>query len=150
MQGKILAKLTHSGLVTPYGYIGHGQHWLRYWLGALWHQAITWTNVDLSKVFCGNHLEAMLQEELMKLICNMFKDYNFKITTTSPRGQWVKAAVIISLFYFPLQARCSPHKATYTYHPSQTSLYTWNSSQKLTSGKALGDPLHTALLGEWS
>ena len=25
-----------------------GQHWLRYWLGAWWHQAITWTSVDFA------------------------------------------------------------------------------------------------------
>ena len=34
--------LTYCGLVTPYGDIGWCQHWLRQW-----HQAITWTNVDL-------------------------------------------------------------------------------------------------------
>ena len=37
---------THCGPVTPYV----DQHWLRYWLVAWWHQAITWTDVDLSSV----------------------------------------------------------------------------------------------------
>ena len=38
------------------------QHWLRYWLVASWHQATTWTNVDLSpKVFYGIHLRAIAQ-----------------------------------------------------------------------------------------
>ena len=37
---------THWGLVTPYGDVDLGQHWLRYWLVAWRHQAITWTNVD--------------------------------------------------------------------------------------------------------
>ena len=32
--------LTHCSIVTPYGGRDLGQHW---W----WHQAITWTNVDL-------------------------------------------------------------------------------------------------------
>ena len=32
----------------PYGNINLGQHWLLYWLVAWWHQAITWTYVDLS------------------------------------------------------------------------------------------------------
>ena len=40
--------LTHCGLSTPYGDIELGQHWLRQWLVAWRHQAITWTNVDLS------------------------------------------------------------------------------------------------------
>ena len=39
-------ELTHWGLVMPYGDIDQGQHWLRKWLVAWWHQAITWTNVD--------------------------------------------------------------------------------------------------------
>ena len=38
--------LTHCGPVTPYDAINPGQHWLRQWLDAWWHQAITWTNVD--------------------------------------------------------------------------------------------------------
>ena len=40
-------QLTHWGLVMPYGNRDLGQHWLRCWLVAWWHQAITWTNVDL-------------------------------------------------------------------------------------------------------
>ena len=44
------AILTHYGLVTPYGDTDLGQHWLRLWLVAWRHQAITWTNVDLSSV----------------------------------------------------------------------------------------------------
>ena len=42
--------LTHCGLVTPYGDMELGQHWLRQWLVAWRHQAITWTNVDWSSV----------------------------------------------------------------------------------------------------
>ena len=37
--------LIYCGLITPYG-----QHWLRMWTVALQHQAITWTNVDLSSI----------------------------------------------------------------------------------------------------
>ena len=40
--------LTHYGLVTLYGTIDLGQHWLRLWLGAVRHRAITWTSVRLS------------------------------------------------------------------------------------------------------
>ena len=38
--------LTHCGQVTPYGDRDLGWHWLRKWLGAGQHQAITWTNID--------------------------------------------------------------------------------------------------------
>ena len=41
-----LNELTHCGLVTPYGNIDLGQHWLRWWLAALLLQAKTWINVD--------------------------------------------------------------------------------------------------------
>ena len=55
--------LTHCGLMTPYGDTNPGQHWLRKWLVAWRHQAITWTNVDLSSVrSSGIHLSAILHE----------------------------------------------------------------------------------------
>ena len=39
-------------LVTPYGNIPAdlNQHWFKWWLVAWWHQAITWSNVDLSSM----------------------------------------------------------------------------------------------------
>ena len=37
---------THCGLVTSHGDRNLGQHWLRLWVVAWWHQAVTWTNVD--------------------------------------------------------------------------------------------------------
>ena len=62
-KGCILWILTHCGLVTPFGDIDLGQHWLRQWLGAWRHQAITWTNVALSSVrFSGIHLRAISSE----------------------------------------------------------------------------------------
>ena len=39
---------THCGLATPCGGRDPGQHWFRYWFVAWQHQAITWTDVDLS------------------------------------------------------------------------------------------------------
>ena len=39
--------LTPRDLVTPYGDIDLGQHWLMQWLVAWRHQAIAWTNADL-------------------------------------------------------------------------------------------------------
>ena len=45
----------HCGPVTPYADIDVYQHWLRKWLVAWRHQAITWTNFDSSsKIFCGD------------------------------------------------------------------------------------------------
>ena len=50
-------------IITPYGGIDLGQHWLRWWLVAWQHQAITLTSVDYSsKVFCGIHLRTISQE----------------------------------------------------------------------------------------
>ena len=45
-----IIKLVHWCLVMLYGDIDLGQHWFRQWLVAWWHQAIAWTNDDLSSV----------------------------------------------------------------------------------------------------
>ena len=46
---------THCGLEMIFGDIDLSQHWLSIWLVAWQHQAITWTNVDLSSnVFCSS------------------------------------------------------------------------------------------------
>ena len=61
--------LTHCGLVAPYGNMELGQHWLRLWLVAWRHQAITWTNVDLSSVMSlGIHLRALSLDNVKKPI----------------------------------------------------------------------------------
>ena len=61
-----------------------GQHRLSYWLVAWQHQAITWTNIDLSLVkFCGIHLRAISHRVGKLLFCVMRKLY-LKITVTSP------------------------------------------------------------------
>ena len=47
-------RLTHWGIVTLYGDMDLGQYW---------HQAITWTNVDLPPVKSNNiHLRAISQK----------------------------------------------------------------------------------------
>ena len=58
-----------------------------------WHQAITWSNVDLpSKVSCGIHMRAISQGMFMNLIHNMCSEFAlFKIIATTPRGQGVKS-----------------------------------------------------------
>ena len=51
--------------MTPYGDKELSQHWLREWLVAWRHQAITWTNADLSSVrSCGIHRRALSWEDL--------------------------------------------------------------------------------------
>ena len=85
--------LTHCGLVMLYGDLD--QYWLRWWLDAWWHQAITWTNADFSSVrFCDIHLRAISQQGPELLFGTMsllyfYPFYTFEITTSSPRGQWV-------------------------------------------------------------
>ena len=55
--------LTQWGLVMPFGDIDLGQHWLRQWLVAWWHQVITWTNVDWSSVKSNDiHVRAISHE----------------------------------------------------------------------------------------
>ena len=49
--------------MAPLGNTDLGQHWFRLWLGAWWHQTITWTNVDfLSVCSNANHLRVIPQE----------------------------------------------------------------------------------------
>ena len=98
-------KLTHCGLVMPYGDIDLGQHWLRHWLVAWQHQTITWTSIDISsKVFCGIH-SAVLQELLLNLIHDMCSDITLQIINISNRGQWVNAGWCMFYSYDNLIAR---------------------------------------------
>ena len=46
--------LTHCGLVAPHDDMDLSQHWLRQWLAAWLHQAITWTNIDFSPLGSNN------------------------------------------------------------------------------------------------
>ena len=82
---KFSGGLTHCGLVTQHGVMDLGQHWLRYWLVAWWHQAITWTNVDLSSVafIWGQFHKRYLSHQLLELA------WLSKIKFKSPKGQWV-------------------------------------------------------------
>ena len=59
--------------MVPYGARDLGQPWLRLWLVALCHQAITWTNVDLSLVvFCATHLRPIPPEILNEISVRKF------------------------------------------------------------------------------
>ena len=79
ISGSTLAQIMVCCLTVPSHYLN--QCWL-----------------TLQVFFFFIHLRAISQEILM----NVFGDYTFKITTTSPRGQWVnhvlcKTAVLLSL-----------------------------------------------------
>ena len=71
----------------PYDGRDLDQHWFWQWLIAWWHQAITWTNVNLpSEVFCGIHLRASSQVH-MNLINNMYSEITIlKLLPDLPGG----------------------------------------------------------------
>ena len=81
--------LTHWGLVAPYGDIGLGQLWLRQWFVAWRHQAINWTNVDLSSVRRRDiHLTAVSQRIPQPSICNMSLKITYLNFLSNQIGQW--------------------------------------------------------------
>ena len=60
-----------------YGHWYLSQHWLRYWLVAWWHQAITWTNVGLPILgFYGIQPRTILY----KLLKNQIQEMSLEIT----------------------------------------------------------------------
>ena len=57
---------------------------------AWWHQAITWTNVDLSSVrFSDIYLTAVSQEMRQASFTEISLKISHKISFQSPRAQWV-------------------------------------------------------------
>ena len=50
--------------MTSYGDTDLGQHWLRQWLVAWRHQAITWTSFDLSSVRSSDIQLRVIQPEI--------------------------------------------------------------------------------------
>ena len=96
--------LTHCGLVTPYGDRDLGQLWLRQWLVAWRHQAITWTNVDLSSVMSlGIHLRELSLNDV-KIPINKTR---LKMASRSPRGQWVKTSSLMLMTLLMTIPPCS-------------------------------------------
>ena len=63
---------------------------------AWWRQAIIWTNVDLSSGYSPESNFIGITEDVF--IWYEFANYHFKITTTSPRGQWVKSVTRVFTF----------------------------------------------------
>ena len=71
-----------------YGGMYLSKHWLMQSLVVWRHQAITWTNVDLSsKMFCGIHLRVISPGVLTNLIRNMWTKTTVYIYYHIPRDQ---------------------------------------------------------------
>ena len=86
--------------MTPYGARKLGQHWHRWWLVAWRHQAITWTNVDLSSVRSGDIVLRAISQQVSQPSITVIglKKYSSKISLKSPWPQRVKA-ILASLCY---------------------------------------------------
>ena len=79
---------TQGGLVTPYGIRHFGQHWFRQWLVAPQHQAITWTNIDSSRVgSCFNLLRLISQGVPKKSIPEMLLKIHISHYSQISQGQ---------------------------------------------------------------
>ena len=83
------------GLVTPSGDIDLGQHWLRQSIVAWRHQAINWTNVDLSSL--RNSDGSFIRDARAINHWNYFENHLYTILFKSTRGQRGKY-YLISLF----------------------------------------------------
>ena len=63
------------------------QHWFRWWLGARWHQAITWTNVDLPSTRSSASHSKVMFTWILKIsnpqICLKFTHFK---SHSRPRG----------------------------------------------------------------
>ena len=108
--------LTHWGLVTPYCDRDLTQHWLRQWLVAWRHQAITWTNVDLSPVeFCAIHLTTILLVSLMVSIHGInSKIIFFKLQPHLPGANEVRMAYVFQNKLPPPITVCFRSTTAYT------------------------------------
>ena len=94
---------THCGLVTPYGDRDLGQPWLRKWLGAWRHQAITWTNVDLSSARSSDiHLRASSQEIITQPSITeiIWKIKYLKFHSNSPGANELITHLVLRTEYF--------------------------------------------------
>ena len=78
-----LKNLAHKGLsslidiVSLVSFFMIGQHWSRWWLGAVWHQAIMWTNVDNDLWYHTPSLGMISEKRYLnteKNILNVIKD----------------------------------------------------------------------------
>ena len=83
--------LTLRVQVTPYGERDQGQYWLMQWFVIWRHQAITWSNADLSSVRCGDTHPISLVIPQPPSSTTTY----LKISLKSPRGQWVKKHAIL-------------------------------------------------------
>ena len=71
---------THCGPLMPYGSTNLGLQWFRQWLVTWWHQAITWTNADLSSMRSSCIHLRVISNEMLKIFS---LDLSLKITNLS-------------------------------------------------------------------
>ena len=85
--------LTHCGLVTPYSDRELDQHQLRWWFGAIRHQAITWPDVDP----VTHHLNQcwLIISKVQGQSSEGYSANLSQILFEFPRGQWV------NIFHIP-------------------------------------------------
>ena len=101
--------------MIPHGNTNMGQHWLRQWLVAWWHKAITWANVDVSSVgFSNIHLVSISQHIHQQLIPKIdLKNYLSQISFKFSRGQWVNNHMFWCMYVLP---RLNELKQSYLLH----------------------------------
>ena len=78
-------------MAKPYGKMNMGRHWLRQWLVAWRHQAITWTNVDFHMwgSLIGIRLRAISERVPKLLLFMMCENCSFLIYRYILMRQWV-------------------------------------------------------------
>ena len=105
----------HCGLLTPYGDIELGQHWLRQWLVAWRHHAITWANVDLSRF--NNILHETLQPSITKISSQFLV---LKFNSNLPGANELKEGYLKLRF-----ANCRTFCLDLNVFPSRTEVKFW-------------------------
>ena len=93
--------------------------------GSRWHQAITWTNVDLSSLRSSDvHLREISLEISQPSITKIsLKNHFSKILLKSPMAQWVNKWILGSSIWHPLAT-----EGLSDWHRSQTQ--TWKKNRK--------------------
>ena len=68
------------------------QHWFRYWLGAWWHQAITWANVD-PNLCC--HMASLGHNELISVTAGLLASHGKLRAVMMPTSSSLVASEVV-------------------------------------------------------
>ena len=137
-------------LVTPYGEIHLGQHWFRQWLVAWRHQAIAWTNVDLSLVRSSdNHLRAISQEISHPSVIKIsLKITCLKFHSDLPVANEINGSSFIHVIVCRLSAAKSLHGPMLTYSWWRHQMGTFSALLALCAGNS-PVPVNSPHKGQW-